>query len=235
MLLLAVLSVLLRGIFALKNDVMLFCGAWRIPEPELEVVVPPPPPPPPLQPAHLQQGHTFEDIDAMFQQQQQQQQQQRQPRVFGLGRARTDEDDSADRHGPDTDEDGPVSPEELARLIQDAERVEARALAAMGGRVPLSQLIQNARQVEERALAAIADRAARAAIADTMMPVAVTVPQAKARMRTRTTAEGPRTTTLSCPLCGSTMTYKRARAGGGFFGCTTWPVCNGSRRPTADP
>ena len=100
LLLLAVLSVLLRGIFALKNDVMLFCGAWRIPEPELEVVVPPPPPPPPLQPAHLQQGHTFEDIDAMF--------------------------DNANSHGPalDTDEDGPVSPEELAYLTQDAERVE---------------------------------------------------------------------------------------------------------------
>ena len=166
-------------------------------------------------------------------------------RVFGLGRPRTDEDDNANRHGPDLDdEDGPpefepvyltntVSPEELAYLIQDAERVEARALAAMGGRVPLSQSLENARQ---RALVAIADRAARAAIADTMMPVAVTVPQAKARTRTtRTTAEGPRTTTLSCPLCGSTMTYKRARAGGGFFGCTTWPVCNGSRRPTADP
>ena len=54
LLLLAVLSVLLRGIFALKNDVMLFCGAWRSPEPELEVVVPPPPPPPP-QPQQQQQ------------------------------------------------------------------------------------------------------------------------------------------------------------------------------------
>jgi hypothetical protein len=65
--------------------------------------------------------------------------------VFGLGRPRTDEDDDANRHGPDTDdEDGPqlepvyltntVSPEELAYLIQDAERVEARALAAMGRR-----------------------------------------------------------------------------------------------------
>ena len=167
------------------------------------------------------------------------------PCSAAIGRPRTDEDDNANRHGPDLDdEDGPpefepvyltntVSPEELAYLIQDAERVEARALAAMGGRVPLSQSLENARQ---RALVAIADRAARAAIADTMMPVAVTVPQAKARTRTtRTTAEGPRTTTLSCPLCGSTMTYKRARAGGGFFGCTTWPVCNGSRRPTADP
>ena len=122
-------------------------------------------------------------------------------RVFGLGRPRTDEDDNANRHGPDTDDE--------------------------------DESLENARQ---RALVAIADRAARAAIADTMMPVAVTVPQAKARTRTtRTTAEGPRTTTLSCPLCGSTMTYKRARAGGGFFGCTTWPVCNGSRRPTADP
>ena len=166
------------------------------------------------------------------------------PCSAAIGRPRTDEDDNANRHGPDLDdEDGPpefepvyltntVSPEELAYLIQDAERVEARALAAMGGRVPLSQSLENARQ---RALVAIADRAARAAIADTMMPVAVTVPQAKARTRTRTTAEGPRTTTLSCPLCGSTMTYKRARTGGGFFGCTTWPVCNGSRRPTADP
>ena len=167
-------------------------------------------------------------------------------RVFGLGRPRTDEDDDANRHGPDIDdEDGPelepvyltntVSPEELTYLIQEAERVEERALAAMGGQVPLSQLLQNARRVEERGLGAIADRAALAAIADTMMPVAVTVPQAKARTRTRTTAEGPRTTTLSCPLCGSTMTYKRAHTGGGFFGCTTWPVCNGSRRPTADP
>ena len=88
-----------------------------------------------LEQQQWQQGHTFEDIDAMFQQEHQQ---QRQPRVFGLGRARsdemliglgrarTDEDDNADRHGPDldTDEDGPVSPEELAYLTQDAERVE---------------------------------------------------------------------------------------------------------------
>jgi hypothetical protein len=37
-----------------------------------------------------------------------------------------------------------VSPEELAYLIQDAERVEARALAAMGRRVPLVQSLQNA-------------------------------------------------------------------------------------------
>ena len=76
-----------------------------------------------LEQQQWQQGHTFEDIDAMFQQEHQQ---QRQPRVFGLGRARSDEDDNADRHGPDldTDEDGPVSPEELAYLTQDAERVE---------------------------------------------------------------------------------------------------------------
>jgi hypothetical protein len=70
------------------------------------------------------------------------------PRVFGLGRPRTDEDDDANRHGPDTDgQDGfepvyltnPLSPEDLAYLIQDAERVEARALTAMGGRVPSPQ------------------------------------------------------------------------------------------------
>lgn len=69
-LLLAVLSVLLRGIFALKNDVMLFCKAWRSPEPELDVVVPPPPPPHP-QPQQQQQ------------QQQQGQQQQRQQEDLG--------------------------------------------------------------------------------------------------------------------------------------------------------
>ena len=47
LLLLAVLSVLLRGLFALKNDVTLFCDAWRSPAPDLEVVVAPTQPPPP--------------------------------------------------------------------------------------------------------------------------------------------------------------------------------------------
>ena len=61
MMLLAMLGVLLQGMFALKNDVLWLCGTWRSPEPELELVAPPPLPPPP-QP-----------------QQQQQQQQQDQP------------------------------------------------------------------------------------------------------------------------------------------------------------
>ena len=80
-LLLLAASVLLRGMFALKNDVMLFCGAWNSPEPEREVVVPPPPTPPP-QPQQQQQ-----------QQQQQGQQQQRQQEDLGELFHRVQDDD----------------------------------------------------------------------------------------------------------------------------------------------
>ena len=34
-----------------------------------------------------------------------------------------------------------------------------------------------------------------------------------------------------CPLCNNPMVYKRARKGGNFYGCSTWPLCRGSRNP----
>lgn len=40
--------------------------------------------------------------------------------------------------------------------------------------------------------------------------------------------EAPRVT---CPLCDAEMTFKRARAGGFFHGCSRYPLCRGSRRP----
>ena len=36
---------------------------------------------------------------------------------------------------------------------------------------------------------------------------------------------------VTCPLCEAEMTFKRARAGGFFYGCSRYPLCRGSRRP----
>jgi predicted RNA-binding Zn-ribbon protein involved in translation (DUF1610 family) len=55
--------------------------------------------------------------------------------------------------------------------------------------------------------------------------------KAQAKTRAKAIAEVPGTT-LMCPACGNSMVYKRARAGGCFYGCTQWPACHGSRKPS---
>lgn len=64
-----------------------------------------------------------------------------------------------------------------------------------------------------------------------MMPVPVAMQKAQAKTRAKAVAEVPGTT-LMCPACGNSMVYKRARAGGCFYGCTQWPACHGSRKPS---
>ena len=34
-----------------------------------------------------------------------------------------------------------------------------------------------------------------------------------------------------CPLCDNEMKFRSARQGGLFYGCSTWPKCNGYRKP----
>ena len=37
-----------------------------------------------------------------------------------------------------------------------------------------------------------------------------------------------------CPLCDKVMTFRSARLGGFFWGCSAFPACKGSRRPRDD-
>ena len=45
------------------------------------------------------------------------------------------------------------------------------------------------------------------------------------------TPRAPEAPRVTCPLCEAEMTFKRARAGGFFHGCSRYPLCRGSRRP----
>ena len=64
-----------------------------------------------------------------------------------------------------------------------------------------------------------------AAAAVPTLPVPKAEPKAKPRTRF----------TYACPKCtASPMLRKAARRGGWFYGCHTWPVCNGSRRPNGE-
>ena len=61
---------------------------------------------------------------------------------------------------------------------------------------------------------------------------AVPKPKAKPKAKPKPSAPVPeRQTGKPCPKCSGPMMFKAANRGGFFWGCATWPACDGTRRP----